>query len=498
MTKVHSGFSGGLLMRGRAQLGLAISLLTILAAPLLGQPGDHNWIRLASNDVELYTSNSETDARVAFEALSEAQSYFNQAELFHLAPAKKLRVIAFDSAEEYAAYRLSPNSFAHYLHGRGKDYIVLQDIQPQHLQAAIHEYTHFAVRQAGFILPVWLNEGIAECYSSMQVRGTEFTIGEILPERVTTLREQPWIDLDSLLTANQASPYLADSRRVSMFYAQSWALSRMLVLDPRYSRHFPEFLNALTAGITSNEAFQRIYGKQIREVAEDLATHVSGAIKSLPLITVTVPRQVASVTVSLLSVAEKTTLLAGLMASHPKTAAAARAMLNLEPANDSSMESQEIRGILDVQDGIDAEALRHLELAVQLGSKNPEVLYRYAELQAKFHVPDTTALALLEQVVSSAPADDDAKFNLAILQFNRAQYQKAQTTLSDLRNVKSEWRYTLYSILAYCAAQNQESARAASFANLAKTSSRSSKERLEAERFLNYLISTAELRTSNN
>jgi hypothetical protein len=37
----------------------------------------------------------------------------------------------------------------------------MQDIAPDHSQAAVHEYTHLVVQHLKLELPIWLNEGMA-------------------------------------------------------------------------------------------------------------------------------------------------------------------------------------------------------------------------------------------------------------------------------------------------------------------------------------------------
>ncbi len=202
--------------------------------------------------------------------LEEAWSFFGQVGLRDTTPDRPLRVYAFQSRAEYAAVRLSRGTFGHYIRGRHGDYIVLEDIQPQHRQAAIHELAHLAFSRAGYHLPVWLNEGLADVYSTFSVSEGHATIGGVLTARSRALNREPWLDLASVLSLTNEQRLYQEGNKVAIFYGESWALTHMLMFSPGYAAAFPVFLRAVSDGQSVSEALEKIYGKTDVELAVDL------------------------------------------------------------------------------------------------------------------------------------------------------------------------------------------------------------------------------------
>ena len=143
----------------------SLSLLAMLALPL--NASAETWWRASNRHFDLFTTGSVAESKQALAALEAAQSYFSQSGELPFSDEKVLKVVAFHSTEEYASFRLHKAAFGHYLKGAKQDFVVLSDIHPEHRDALIHEYTHSVVRQAGYNLPLWLNEGIADLYSSL-------------------------------------------------------------------------------------------------------------------------------------------------------------------------------------------------------------------------------------------------------------------------------------------------------------------------------------------
>ncbi|MBV9304811.1 MAG: hypothetical protein JOZ45_01645, partial [Acidobacteriaceae bacterium] len=99
------------------------------------------WINLHSSQIELLTSNSEGDGQAVFQLLEDAREFFESESALSVTLKQPVRVFAFRSKDEYAPYRLNSSAFGHFLHSPNCDYIALQDIKPEHYEAALHEYT---------------------------------------------------------------------------------------------------------------------------------------------------------------------------------------------------------------------------------------------------------------------------------------------------------------------------------------------------------------------
>lgn len=129
-------------------------------------------------------------------------------------------------------------------------------------QIAYHEYMHALVRQTIGVVPIWLNEGLAEMYSQARLDTDDVLLGMPSNEHLAALQERSLLPLAALLAVDQQSPYYTEDNRATVFYAQSWALTHFLMLGDNGAHRQKLFalLEALDAGATPAEATQRAFG----------------------------------------------------------------------------------------------------------------------------------------------------------------------------------------------------------------------------------------------
>ena len=182
------------------------------------------------------------------------------------------------------------------LHGRDFNIMaIIDDDHPQRLRAIFHEYTHLLIANSEQIIPLWLNEGIAEYYSTYEAikGGREATIGKVVEEHLGELNQTTLIPLDDLLKMNESSPLYNEGSRRSVFYAQTWALTHMLLLgEPNRQAKFSEYVNRVAVGASSGDAWKETFGD------EDLQKALSQYIRRLEYknFRFTFPDSVAKVT----------------------------------------------------------------------------------------------------------------------------------------------------------------------------------------------------------
>src|SRR6516162_759334 len=165
------------------------------------------WLKITSANFELYTTAGERTGRDLIKHFEQVRSFFTQAFGAHLASARPARIIAFRNEKEYLPYRPSEFASAFYQPGAAHDFIVMSGASSEHYPVAIHEYTHLMIHQSGMEIPPWLNEGLAELYSSLEPRGAKILVGQVIPGRVHVLNTEKWIPLATLLNVDHNSPY---------------------------------------------------------------------------------------------------------------------------------------------------------------------------------------------------------------------------------------------------------------------------------------------------
>ena len=119
------------------------------------------------------------------------------------------------------------------------------------MRGVFHEYAHLLISNISDVVPVWLNEGLAEFHSTLDVTpdGREVLIGKAVPGHVQLLNGQRLLPLEELLKIKQDSPLYNEGERRLTFYAQSWGLTHLILLgQPPRRDKLAAYLDRLASG----------------------------------------------------------------------------------------------------------------------------------------------------------------------------------------------------------------------------------------------------------
>jgi hypothetical protein len=148
--------------------------------------------------------------------------------------------------------------------GRDVNYITLvHDGRPGGLRIVFHEYAHLVIANVAGQLPAWLNEGLAEYYSTYEYRrgGREAMIGRPIDSHLRLLVERRPLPLSELITVDHTSALYNERDRRSIFYAQSWALTHMLLLgQPPRVQELAAYVGHIQNGIPERDAWRQAFG----------------------------------------------------------------------------------------------------------------------------------------------------------------------------------------------------------------------------------------------
>src|SRR6185295_18674663 len=139
------------------------------------------------------------------------------------------RIYLFHDEDSFAPYTIGPNVGGYFFGSDLGNSIVLR-LGMERARSLYHEYLHDFLANNAPHLPLWLNEGMAELYSTFTVRERQAEIGLPLPEHRETLRSQHAMSLADLFAVTHTSAAYNETERRGLFYAQSWALAHYLVL----------------------------------------------------------------------------------------------------------------------------------------------------------------------------------------------------------------------------------------------------------------------------
>jgi len=439
-------------------------------------------IRVTTPNFELYTTESETVAREALLHFELVRAFFEHHGKALRPPPGPIRIVGFRSVDEYRPY--SPVGFAtaHYQAAPERESIVISSLASASYPAAVHEFVHLLVRHAGWNPPLWLGEGLAELYSTLEPLPREtIRMGDPPPGHLRVLRERPWLDLEALLAADRTSPYYSDPRLAPLFYAQSWALTHMLAFSDSYRRDFPSLVSRLAGGAGV------VFHRPLAEVRKDLESYVAknqlpseilGLNRELPALRPVV-RPVEDLEWGLVLAEQLAGLGSGLEAGK-------RAYEDLGRRYPARSEPSVALGYLALGRGNLEEARRQFAQAVELRSTDVKLYLDYADL-ASGNPDSVDRAAILRRALDLRPGDQEIQRRLALAFYDALEFEAARAWMLKTRQVSDESAPEFYRVLAYINDRLGFEAEARSAARRAVETARTAEESDAARRLLDFI-----------
>lgn len=465
-------------------------LICLLLAGIPAAAAPH-WIVATTSHFEMYTPAKEYEAAQSLQTYEQVYYFFSQILGKPIQLDQRVRIVAFNGEKEFKLYRPNEGTFAFYQQAPIGDYIAEQDIQPEHSEMALHEFTHLVVAHLGLQLPVWLNEGMADLFSTLEPYKKDMArVGRPLTSRANLANER-WMDWNTLLNADHNSSYYNERNKMSVFYAQSWVLTHMLWLSPEYAPKFNVFVAAVASGMSSQDAFQRVYGKSVADIDRDVHQHVNAKV-TVRVFPVQLPKSDTDPDVQPLDDFRHDLVLAELKAFVPRTAPQGRdALKQLEAQRGDVAEVHEALGFAEWQTKDPQGAKAEFALASKAGSHNERMYYYLAALQTELHDPQQDALESLRKALDLNEQDGEARLMLGQLYASAKLYGAAVSTLLPLHDVKPEQAFPLTSTLAFCYMQLKSYDVASAFAKRAAQFATNDAERSHIEQLQSYIESVS-------
>jgi tetratricopeptide (TPR) repeat protein len=480
MSWFRVSLAGGLLLAAAisASVGAAVS-----AASDLPREKDR-WIRVESDHFTVFSNAGEATARSVVVDLETLRSVLGMLfERMRLDSPVPTLIYVFDKPASFEPYRLyyngKPKKLAGYFTSRPLgDYaaIVSQHAHDDITRTIYHEYIHSVLDANRAELPLWLNEGLAELYSTFEVvRGTA-RIGNPIGAHLLWLRGNGLIPLDELFAIDRDSPDYNEGSRRGSFYAQSWALTHMLVIgQPERQQQLTGFLRLLRQGTRQHDAFEQAFETTYTELEKELRRYVRSRRFAFSFVPVDQMPAVATTTTPLAHADVLFRLGDLLISSGPERSALAaehfRAALAIDPNHGPALAGL---GRLDEIAGRESEALARYEQAFALepddfrisyllGSRlgqglsamppgearraqaerarsalaravvlQPDFGQAWADLGYTFTFderPDAVGVEALETAQRLLPTRSDVAYNLVLLQVRRDDRDRAEATV---------------------------------------------------------------------
>src|SRR4028118_301076 len=265
----------------RSFLIIAVAL-ALLAAPA-SVAAKETWTSVRSQNFHLVGNASEKEVRQVAMRLEQFRlafsRIFKRARLHDSVPTT---VVVFKDEGSYKPF--NPSRAAGYFQaGEDVNYITLtaqaRSAADNPYAVIFHEYVHLLVKNnVSPNAPAWVNEGLAEFYSNLEVvkDGQAADIGKPISDHIYYLREQKLLPLRTLFSVDHSSPHYNEQSKRGVFYAQSWALVHYLMFGEQGRRQpqLHRYLELVGKGTNQQESFQTAFGADIEAIEKELRDYI--------------------------------------------------------------------------------------------------------------------------------------------------------------------------------------------------------------------------------
>ncbi len=410
-----------------------LAALIGIGLPVMSAPAP-NWRLTRSEHFEIYSQSSDRRARAILTWFEQLRAFFEQQGGQTTDQASPpVRVVVFGSEQDYQPYRLRSTADAYYIGAGSQNYIVMGSDDPVRFGMAAHEYAHLVIRASDRQLPTWLKEGLAEFFATLRIREHATELGGALPGRLHTLQTRTWMPLSDLLAVSEESHSRQDRSTGDLFYAESWALTEMLALSPKYAPGFRAILDHAALDVEA--------------VTRDLHAWVEQRnIPSIQLPEVITPP--LTVEISDVSLIASRLLLAQMLLAAGEFDRAEAGYTSLAHDAPDSADVFAGLGAIALHKGDSEGARRAWKRAMDRGVTDAQLCYHYAILASEAGLPPDDIRPALERAIALQPAFDDARFQLALLEKNARHFEAALLQFQAMRMVPDPRAYTYWLALA--------------------------------------------------
>lgn len=426
------------------------AVLFFICVSHLSAADSPKWIYLESGNFQLLTDGSERSGRRTLNHFEQVRAFFRQTLGPNLSPLP-VRILQFADERGYKSYRPSESAAAYYLSGADRDIIVMGPAAAGDMTVAVHEYVHLLVRHSGLTIPLWLNEGIAEVYSTLTPVSGKMQVGSPPPGRAAVLARRAWMPLTLLFGMTTESKEYGNLNHAGQFYAQSWALTHMTLLENTMRPRFPDFLKSVSDGTDTVEAFRKVYGLSPLQLEDKLDRYLNMPTINVVRFGVQMPPKADPVPSRVAERYEYELPMAHIEASQDKLELAIERCEQMRQAFPSRPEPHEALAFINLRGRDRAKAAAELAMALNKGSTSRASVLYFLRVAPNGHESIPAAQAAAGKLIDANPGDLEARLALARSKLASRQATQARAVLSPVRIVPKRDAVEFFQLLAYAA-----------------------------------------------
>jgi tetratricopeptide (TPR) repeat protein len=139
-----------------------------------------------------------------------------------------------------------------------------------------HEGVHWMTNVSDIQLPLWLDEGLAEVFSTFSIDSDLYSYGKVLDGHVLLLTQEKMMPLKQLMGIQRGSLLYNEGERTSIFYAESWAFVHYLLFSGQLEERakYNQLIRALKNHSDPDLVFRQVFGADCAQMDKRLEDYL--------------------------------------------------------------------------------------------------------------------------------------------------------------------------------------------------------------------------------
>lgn len=423
--------------------------ILILGLPLSAAP-NAKWLLMRSENFDLLTDGGERTGRRMLNYFEQVRAFFLQTLGANLTPLP-VRIVHIGDEATYKRYRMSEAAGAFYLSGAGADTIVMGPRTSSDMAVAVHEYVHVLIRHSRLTIPLWLEEGIAEVYSTITPVSGKMQVGAPPLGRVQRLLGSRAMPLDTVFSVGRGSSEYTSRDHAGDFYARSWALAHMMMLDASMRDRFDSYLRSMSDDVESEAAFSTVYALTRPQLEDRLAKYVNMPTIAVAMIPYKTPARFDAIETRPAEPYEYEIALAHIDAALDRAGSAIERCTDLERRFPARPEPSEALAYIHMRNRDVTPAVQSLSAALAKGATSRSALLHYLRMAPDGHAELARAEGAASKLLLANASDLELRLVLARRQLTSKRHTQARATLAQVTSVKKHDAAEFFRLMAYAA-----------------------------------------------
>lgn len=264
----------------RSIAALALALTSASAAKAIELPAENDvWLELHIDGFQIYSTASPRVTVEVAQNLESMRRAVSQATSMNVRTPLTTKIFVFRNSATFTPFREAMFDHSKRMSGafiahRDGNYIAI-NTERDSRGIVFHELMHYFNNNTNPNLPLWLDEGLAEVYSTFRVAGDMVSVGRPKRNHVRTLRQRMPMPFRQLIAIDRSSNEYSEGTRQNAFYAQSWALVHYLLFgNVERKAQLPRFMALIDEGHDTEHAIFQAFGVSLRVLEAEVRNYV--------------------------------------------------------------------------------------------------------------------------------------------------------------------------------------------------------------------------------